>query len=147
MIKSIYFKTSIILILYILFTRSIFVAMIIYPNTLIALTLPTLIAALSGASFFYFFSHQFKFANVIRKRKEKEETNFIDRFIFLGKFLSCFAIGFIGGPIFAALTVHLLLPKSRYRYFYVIFISSFSIFMAIALARGTFQTIQWLTTR
>ena len=128
-------------------TRAIFIAMIVYPNTLIAITIPTTIAAASGTFYLYMFSSEFKIAQVIKMNKIKSEEKLLNKFIFMGKFLSTLIVGLIGGPLFAALTIDILLPKFRYKYLYVIFVSATSILISLCLARGIFKQIYWLTTR
>ncbi|CAN5319167.1 hypothetical protein BH10PAT1_BH10PAT1_4120 [soil metagenome] len=135
------FKTTLLLGLYFIATRIIFIAMIVYPDTFIAFLIPCIISGFSSFLFLYFFDHKFKFAKKIKKNKMKTEMKLINHFIFLGSFTAATIIGFIGGPLFVALSTSLLLKNFRFKYIYVIFVGVCSTFLSLAIARGLFLEI------
>lgn len=147
MFKSIYVKTFIFLVLYVIVTRFIFLAMVIYPNTAVAFTIPSITASLSGLGFLYVFTHHFPFGKIIKNKKKKREEQLIHKFIFLGKWITCLTIGIIGGPLFAALTISIVLSSYKYKYLFVVFICVISIFISLGIARGVFLGIEWLINR
>jgi hypothetical protein len=144
---SSYVKGIIFLIIYIIFTRALFVSMVLIKSTPIALIVETISPSLFGILFLYIFSHEhlFAFARVIRERKIKTEEKFLDNFLRFGKFAAVFLIGYIAGPLFAALTTYLLLSTYKYKYYLVVLVSGSSSFLAICLARGILHLVIRLT--
>ena len=133
-----YLKALVILIFYVIFTRLEFLAMVFYPSTFVALTLVTLVASISGVAFLYFFDHEklFKFARVIKEKKKKTEQKLLAKFLKFGAFGAVVIIGFLAGPLFCALTAHLLLPTYKHKHLLVLAVSASSAFIAISFARG-----------
>lgn len=133
-----YVAVTIVLLIYVIATRAIFITALFYPNLAIALAVPTTIAGISGFLYLYFLLHEdrFKFIRIIRDKKIKTEEKLIHKFIKFGKLLTAWIIGFPAGPLFAALTIAILLSDFKYKYIYVVFISVMSILTSFCLARG-----------
>ncbi|SRR5258708_17734410 len=147
-IKAPYVKAFLILLIYFIGMKIIFIAMVVNKNTLLAFTFPTIVGGLGGAFFLYFFDreHLFESAKIIKAKKIKQfEEKYFKRLSHHGELLSTFIIGLIAGPFFASLAVHLLLPKFKYKYPYVILISSLSIFITMSFYRGVFNFIRQLS--
>lgn len=133
-----YLKAIIILIIYVIVTRGLFISMIFYPKAEIALLVEGVVAGISGIAFLYFFEHEdlFKFARVIRDKKRRVEERLLDNFLRFGAIGATVIIGYIAGPLFCSLTVYLLLSNFRYKYLLTLLVSSSSIVVALAIARG-----------
>lgn len=133
-----YIKAIIILIIYILFTRALFIAMIVFPNSSIAFLIESSSASLFGIFFLYFFEHKnlFKFAQVIENKKRKSTEKLIEKFLRFGKYAAVIIAGFIGGPLVSSLSTHILLSEFKYRYYLTFLICLSSSFLALAIARG-----------
>lgn len=133
-----YLKAIIILVVYVLFTRGLFVAMILFPNTLVALSLETLSATLFGIAWLYFFDHEhaFRFIQIIKEKNKNKEQMLLDKFLRFGSIGAVIIIGYIAGPLFCSLTTFILLNNLKYKYILVILVCASSSFLALAIARG-----------
>lgn len=138
-----YLFVTVFLLLYVLATRAIFITALFYPNLTIALIVPTTIAGISGFTYLYFLLHEerFKFIRIIKDKKMKTEEKLIHKFIKFGRLLTAWIIGFLLGPLFAALTIAILLSDFKYKYLYVVIISTLSILTSLCLARGVIHII------
>lgn len=138
-----YLKAAIILIIYVILTRGLFIAMMLFPNVYFALTIQTLSASLFGIGWLYFFQkeHAFKFIQVIKEKKMKTEEKFLNHFLRFGTIIATILIGFVGGPLFCALTAHIILFDYKHRYRLVLLISAISSFVSLALARGVLHLV------
>lgn len=112
-------------------------------NPLIAYGVPMMYGAISSVVFLYIFSHDdfFKFAKAIEKAEEKQEKKWLRRFKHGGKATTTFAIGALGGPIFAALTARFLLTASRFRYLVVLLANIPSTMISVGLIKGVITII------
>lgn len=135
---SVYVKALIILIVYVLFSRLLFITLVFNKNLALALTLPPVFAGSASIAFLYFFTNEdlFKFARIIIQKKKKTEDKLIHKFIGFGRFLAVIIIGTIAGPLFCSLTAYLLISHYKYKYYLVTIISAVSIFVSMLLARG-----------
>ncbi|HWA52425.1 MAG TPA: hypothetical protein VG895_05225 [Patescibacteria group bacterium] len=138
-----YIKALIVLIIYVVFTRSLFIAMVLFPNTPAAFLIEVSSASFFGFLWLYFFEHEnlFSFVKIIKNKKKSAEQKFLDKFIKFGAVTATILIGYIGGPLFASLTSHLILKDFKYKYLLVIFICATSSFVALALARGVLHLV------
>ena len=69
----------------------------------------------------------------VEKRKEKK---LIKKFLHHGKILAILIITTIGGPIFGALTIRLLLPKYKYSFALLATGNILSTILGVGLAKG-----------
>lgn len=92
-----------------------------------------------GASmiFLYLFSHDdfFHFVKEIEKREDKKERAYIKKFLHFGKIAASIIIGIVGGPIFLALTIRLLLNRFTHKYFLIFGTMLISLFVSVGLVR------------
>lgn len=138
-----YISVTIFLLLYVIVTRAVFIAALFWHDLPLAILVPTTIAGISGFAYLYFFLHEdrFKFIRIIKNKKIKAEKKLIHRFIRFGSMLTALTIGFVAGPLFAALTIAILLSDYKYRYWYVIIISTLSVSVSFCIARGIIHII------
>lgn len=141
--KTIYIKAIVFLIFYFIASKSIFLNAFISQSLIIAFLTPMLFGAISGIIFLYLFSHEdfFRFAKLIEKKKIKSEKRLEHKFIKFGRVIASIIIGTVGGPILSALSVHILIAKSPYRYWIVFFSAIPSTIFTMGLAKGTIGLI------
>lgn len=69
----------------------------------------------------------------VEKRKEKK---LIKKFLQHSKVLTALVITTIGGPMFGALTIRLLLPKYKYQIAFLVIGNIFSTILSVSIAKG-----------
>jgi len=91
--------------------------------------------------FLFIFSHEdfFRFARVIEKRESKREEKLLKTYVHFGKSITTLIVGIIAGPLFAALTARILIPKSPYKYVIIIIASTASSILWLGFLRGAFS--------
>lgn len=91
-----------------------------------------------GLFLLYILSHEkfFPVAREIEKEEEKKENKFLKKYLHHGKILATFIIGTIGGPVFSALTVRLLLRNYIYKYLIIILANIPSTLFTLGLGRS-----------
>jgi hypothetical protein len=141
--KTIYIKTTITIVVYSLISYLILIASLAHKNILISFLIPLIFGVLSSVIFLYLFSHQdfFRFIKNIEKIEKKGEKKYLKKFLHYGKILTCIIISLIGGPIFLALTVRFLFPKSQNKYQIIIIISIVSTILFITFIKGLLKII------
>lgn len=121
-------------------------------NTLYALTnknyltsfLQLFIYGLIFSYIFYFiFSHDnfFAFAKEIEKKEQKKEKKYLNKYLHHGKVIATFLIGIVGGPVFLALTLRLLINNYRHKYIFIFITCFFSTLITFFLGKGILKLI------
>lgn len=107
-------------------------------DTTLAFAIPMAYGAISSIFFLYVFEHSggFKLADAIERYEMKQERKYLKMFSSSGKHIASFLIGFIGGPLFGALSVSILLRRFRYKYIFVSLVNIPSSMFYVALFRG-----------
>ena len=108
-------------------------------NPYLSWALPLLYGVFSGLIFLYIFNHDkvIKIARIIEEKEEKIEEKWLKHFARSGKFITVFLMGMVGGPVLAALTVHLLLRRFRHKYILVTIIIVLNTIFYIGFLKGT----------
>ncbi len=101
--------------------------------------LPLAYGVLSGLFFLYIFNHDkiIRIARLIEEKEEKIEERWLKHFAHSGKLISCFLMGMIGGPVLAALTIRLLLPRFKHKYLLVTIVVIVDTFFYVGFLKGT----------
>jgi len=143
LIKAIHLKTTVILIVYLLLSHFILISSLANKNIFISFLLPLLFGGLSSVTFLYLFSHEdfFHFIKNLEEKEKKNEEKYLKRFMHFGKILTCILISLIGGPIFLALTVRFLFPKSHHRYRIAIISNTIATIILISSAKSFLRMI------
>lgn len=91
-----------------------------------------------GVILLYLLSHDrfFPVAREIEKEEEKQEKNFLKKYLHHGKVLATFIVAVIGGPIFASLTARILLNRFSYKYLIICAGNIVSTFLTLGLGKG-----------
>lgn len=105
--------------------------------------LPLSFGILSGMVFLYIFNHDkvIRIARLIEEKEEKIEERWLKHFAHSGKLASCFLMGMIGGPVLAALTIRLLLPKFKHKYSLVTAVVIVNTIFYVGFLKGTLGLI------
>ncbi len=139
MLKSIHIKAFIAWAIYAIFTKGVFLYGVSKSTpAIVAFSVNILFSAFFAIIFLYIFSHEdfFKFGREIEKKNLKKEKKWLDRLKHHGKIATATLIGMLGGPLFAALTLRLLLPRLPSKYILVGAIAVLSAALALAIGRG-----------
>lgn len=136
--KPVHFQAILFLLVYNIISKTIFVKAIIANSILINFFVPYIFGILSGWLFLYLLKHQdfFHFMKEVEKEEDGKEKALISRYLHHGKMLATLIIASVGGPIFGALTVRLLLPKYRHGVFLIAIGNIFSTLISVAFAKG-----------
>lgn len=108
-------------------------------NLLVSFGLPLVFGTCVGAFLLYIFNHDnaIKIAKFLEDKERKVEQKWLKRFAKTSKFVASIAIATFGGPILGALTVRILLPKYKYRYFVMFLGNLISTIYFILFLKGT----------
>jgi len=137
--KKIHFKIIFLLVIYFVVTQSSFFAGVLTTTPiLLAFLVNIFFSILFGVTFLYIFDNEdlFGFAKQFEKDNRKKEQMWLHRFKNFGKSTIVFLIGILLGPLFAAITLKILLPKYSYKYQLIIFTSIVSAVLWLGLTRG-----------
>lgn len=137
-IRKVHIHAIIVLIGYTMISKTVFVKSIISTNVLVAYLIPYIFGVIAGWLFLYLFSHEdfFHFMKEVENEEKSKETKYLKRYLHYGKVLATLIIAALGGPIFAALTIRLLLSKYRYKYLLLAIGNITSTLFTVSLARG-----------
>jgi tetrahydromethanopterin S-methyltransferase subunit G len=99
---------------------------------------PFLFGVASTLFFLYIFNHDdvIKVAKYLEVKEKKVEKTWLKRFAKTGKVISTLLIGIFLGPIVAALTIKLLLPKYKGKYALIVLINLFSTAYFVSVLKG-----------
>ena len=78
----------------------------------------------------------FHFIKEVERQEDKKERGYLNKFKHHGKILATLIIATIGGPIFSALTIRLLLPKYKYPYLLLFIGNIFSTLFSVMIGKG-----------
>jgi len=142
-IKSVHFKTTIIVIAYIIISYLILIASAAHSNIFVSFLIPIIFGILSTATFLYLFSHKdfFPFINNLEKRNHQKSQKYLKKFLKFGKFIACVLISLVGGPILLALSVRFLFPKSKNKYQIAIICNIITTLLVVASTKGFLKII------
>ena len=114
--RPVHLQAILFLIIYNIISKWVFFKAIIHDSLLVNFLVPYFFGIIAGYIFLYLLSHEdfFHFIKDVEKIEKKKERGFIKKYLHHGKILATFLITIIGGPIFGALTIRLLLPRYKY---------------------------------
>ena len=142
-LRPIHVTTFVIIAGYILVSRLVFFKFITASSLALSFAGPLAFGILTSFMFLYLFSHEdfFHFIKDIEKKEEKKEGDYLKKYKHFGKIAAVVVITLIGGTIFAALTVRLLLAHYKYKYFILLISMILSTVFTVGLAKGIFNFI------
>ena len=136
--RPVHLQAIIFLIVYNIVSKTIFFKSILYNAYFINFSGPYLFACVAGAIFLYLLRHEdfFHFIKEVERQEDKKEKGYLKKFSNHGKILTTLIIATIGGPIFSALTIRLLLPKHKHPYLLLFLGNVFSTIFSVMIAKG-----------
>lgn len=137
-IRPIHIQTLFVIVAYLVISKFVFFKFVTGPNMVESFLGPFIFGVLTSFIFLYLFSHEdfFHFIKEVEKKEERKEEEYLRKYKHLGKIAAVLAIGAIGGVIFAALTVRLLLINYKYRYLILLISMFFSTIFTVGVAKG-----------
>ena len=136
--RPIHLQAIIFLIVYNLLSKTIFIKSILSNNYLVNFFGPYLFGVVFGSIFLYLLKHEdfFHFMKEVEREEKGKEKKFLKKFLHHGKVLATLIITAIGGPIFGALTIRLLLPRYKYSLPLLYIGNIFSTILNVGIAKG-----------
>jgi hypothetical protein len=143
LIRPIHIQTIVFIIIYFIISNSVFYSSVYHSNIYVSFIAPFIFGLISSFVFLYLFSHRdfFHFIKNLEKAEEKAEKKYLGRFSRYGKFAASILVATVGGPIFLALTIRFLYPKSERKYFIAFISVLISTIISVSIAKGLFKMI------
>lgn len=137
-LRPIHFQAVLVLILYFAGSKLIFLRLVSNNSWYIYFFGPFFLGILETLVFIYLFGHEdfFHFIKDLEKKEEKPEKKYLKKYTNHGKALAAVIIGIIGGPIFLALTLRLLLNEFGYKYLIVLISVLVATLFSVGFAKG-----------
>lgn len=128
-------------VVYSIISKTIFVKSIATKNPLISFFGPYTFGVVAGIILLYLLSHEdfFHFIKKFEREEEKKEKKLLKKYKHYGKVLSTLLIAAVGGPIFSAITIRLLLNKAWYKYLLVAVGNLFSTIITVVIGFSLFS--------
>lgn len=136
--RDVHLQALIFLIFYSLISKTIFIKSISHPSLWINFLAPYFFGVFAGMVFLYLLKHEdfFHFMKDVEKREEKKEKKFLKKYLHHGKILATLIIATLGGPIFAAITIRLILPRYKYSLLLICIGNITSTIFTVGLSKG-----------
>lgn len=136
--RSVHLQAILFLLFYTILSKFIFVKSIISDSYAVNFFGPYIYGVIAGSVFLYLFSHEdfFHFIKDLKKQQKKKEDKYIKKYIHYGKVLCSLVVATLGGPVFSALTVRLLLNRVWFKYVLVAIGNIPSTIIAVAMGKG-----------
>ena len=136
--RPVHLQAILFLIVYNILSKTLFVKFILSSNYYINFLGPYIFGVLAGSAFLYLLRHEdfFHFMKEVEEVEKRKEKKLIKKFLHHGKILAILIITTIGGPIFGALTIRLLLPKYKYSFALLATGNILSTILGVGLAKG-----------
>lgn len=138
LLKPIHLQAIVFLVLYNLISKTVFFKSLSSNNLLINFFGPYVFGVVAGIVFLYLLSHEdfFHFMKDVEKIEKKKEKSLLKKYIHHGKILATLIITTLGGPIFGAITIRLILPKYKHNLILLAIGSIFSTLLTVGIAKG-----------
>lgn len=136
--RPIHLQAVIFLVFYAIFSKTVFIKSVADENIMVSFFVPYIFGIVAGNGFLYLFSHQdfFHFMKEVERIENKNEKKLLNKYKHFGKILTTLIIATVGGPVFSALTIRLLLNNAWYKYLLIIVGNIPSTIFTVSLAKG-----------
>jgi hypothetical protein len=136
--RPVHLQAILFLVVYNILSKTFLVKFVLNKNYFINFIGPYIFGVLAGSVFLYLLKHEdfFHFIKEIERVEGKKEKRLVRRFLHHGKILATLMIATLGGPIFAALTIRLLLPKYKYQFLLLAVGNLFSTLLSVVFAKS-----------
>lgn len=141
--RPVHFQAIFFLVIYNVISKWVFFKAITHESIIVNFLVPYVFGIIAGLTFLYLLNHEdfFHFMREVERVEAKKEKGLIERFLNHGKVLTTFLIMTIGGPIFGALTIRLLLPRYKNSFLILATGNIFSTILVVGLAKGLISFI------
>lgn len=138
LLRSVHLQAIVLMLFYTLLSKFIFVKSITSDSYYINFFGPYIYGVVAGAIFLYLFSHEdfFHFIKDIEKQQKTKESKYLKKYIHYGKVICSLIVATVGGPVFSALTVRLLLNRVWFKYILIAIGNIPSTVLAVAMGKG-----------
>lgn len=137
-LRPIHLYTILFLGIYAVSAKIIYFSALYHTNFFTTYLYPYLFGITTTSMFLYLFSHEdfFSFIREVEKKEEKKEKGYLKKFLRFGKIMASILIGIIGGPIFLALTISILLKNFTYKYWLILGTMLLSVLISVGLVKS-----------
>lgn len=141
--RPIHLQAILFLVAYNVVSKTVFVKAIISSSIIVNFLAPYIFGVLSGLLFLYLLKHEdfFHFMKDVENQEKGKEKIFLNKYLHHGKILATLIIAAIGGPIFAALTIRLILPKYKHQLGLIAVGNIISTLISVGLAKGLISSL------
>jgi hypothetical protein len=141
--KPVHLQAVVFLLMYSVISKSIFIKSISSVDNMVAFLVPYVFGVVAGFLFLYLFSHEdfFHFARDVEKMESKREYGLLKKYKHYGKVVCTLIIATLGGPVFSALTIRLLLNNYKHKFLILAIGNIPSTLTHVVVARGAFFAI------
>lgn len=136
-IRPVHFFAVLFFVVYTIVAKALYFRALYHTNFVTTYIVPYAFGVSATFLFLYLFNHAdfFHFAREIEKTEDKKEKALLKRFLHYGKIVASVVIGVVGGPIFLALTIRLLLKRFAHKYLLVFFTILVAVLVSVGLVK------------
>jgi hypothetical protein len=136
--RKVHLQAILLLLLYTVLSKFIFVKSITSESYAVNFMGPYMYGVVAGSIFLYLFGHEdfFHFIRDVERQQKKKEDKYIKKYIHYGKVFCSLIVATVGGPVFSALTVRLLLNRAWFKYLLIAIGNIPSTLVAVAMGKG-----------
>jgi hypothetical protein len=138
LLRFVHLQAVVFLVMYYSVSQTIFVASMLSKNPWVNFFVPYTFGVLSGIGLLYLLNHDecFHFMKDVEKREKSKEKKLIKKYMHHGKVFATLIIATVAGPMFAALSVRLLLQKYKHPFALLAVGNIFSTILTVGLVKG-----------
>ena len=116
--RPVHLQAIIFLIIYTFISKTILVGSVVSYDPISSFLTVYLFGLGAGVLLLFLFNHEdfFHFIKDVENIEMKKERKLLHKYLHFGKIIAVFFIATVGGPIFSALTIRLLLNNTWYKY-------------------------------
>lgn len=139
LVKPIHLFAILFIVVYSIVAKYLYFRALYHTNLVTTYIIPYVFGVSATLVFLFLFSHAdfFHFVKEIEKTEDKKERAFLKKFLHYGKILATVFIGVVGGPVFLALTIRILLKRFTHKYLLIFF----TILVAVAVSVGLVKQV------
>lgn len=143
LIRPVHLEAIVVIAIYFVVSNFVFVGSVFHSNIYVSFIVPFIFGLISSFVFIYLFGHKdfFHFMVNIEKEEDRIEKKYLGRFSRYGKLIASILICAVGGPIFLALTIRFLYPRSQRKYLIALISNLVSTIFMVGFAKGLFNFI------
>lgn len=141
--RLIHLHAIIFLVVYSIISKTIFVKSLATKDPVISFLGPYIFGVIAGMILLYILNHEefFHFIKDVENVEGKKEKRLIRKYKHFGKIVGTLIIAAVGGPIFSALTIRLLLNNLWYKYLLIAVGCVFSTLLTVGIGFSVLNLI------